>query len=241
MNRTIYNRARTLLIETRLPKILWGEAVKCAVYQLNRCPSSAINFKTPAEKRFGNKDLAKLRVFGAKAWMHILPKQDKLSKRSKEMIFVGYGANGYRLWDSKNNDIIVSRDVRFDETKTKYKEEMNKNKIDDTTPEGYFEEEIMEKEDTKKDKEDDQKRSEIYQDQFEMQQPTKEDKTSKEVTKNDQEDTEKTENISEGSNNEENRMETKEYITRSGRNVQKPKRIVEDYELYTAYCLLSGE
>lgn len=120
MNRTLLNKARTLMLESQLPKHLWGEAVKCATYQLNRCPSSAIDYWTPTEVMYGHKDLEKLRVFGSKAWAYILPKGNKLEPRAREMRLVGYGKVGYRLWDPIENIIKLSRDVKFDENDVKY-------------------------------------------------------------------------------------------------------------------------
>lgn len=35
---------------------------------------------------------------------------------------VGYGNNGYRLWNPNTKEIIKSRDVRFDESQIKYNE-----------------------------------------------------------------------------------------------------------------------
>ncbi|CAH0715205.1 unnamed protein product, partial [Brenthis ino] len=121
MNRTLYNNARTQLIETQLPKHLWTEAILCSAYQLNRCPSSSINFKTPEEIFRGTTDLSKLKCFGSKCWAVILPRQGKFDERSRETRMVGYGQNGYRLWDSKTNEIIVSRDVKFNEMDIVYK------------------------------------------------------------------------------------------------------------------------
>lgn len=120
MNRTLYNKARTQMLETNLPKYLWGEAIVSSAYQLNRCPSSAINFQIPAEVMFGSLDLNRLRVFGSKAWAIQLPRGNKFDKRAHEMRMVGYAPNGYRLWNPKENKIVISRDVRFDEEDIKY-------------------------------------------------------------------------------------------------------------------------
>ncbi|CAH2108821.1 unnamed protein product [Euphydryas editha] len=216
MNRTIYNRARTLLIETGLPKMLWGEAVRCAVYQINRCPSLAINFQSPVEKMHGNKNLSRLKVFGSKVWVHILPKQDKLLERAKEMRFVGYQNNGYRLWDPESNKIIVSRDVRFDETQIQYKEQKNESS----------DENILHDEDV----DDTEKNTERSQ--------TKKTAEGKEETSKDQDDDVYDE--SEYEDTEEGIKESKK-ITRSGRIVKKPSRYQDDQEIYTAYCLLSSD
>lgn len=37
------------------------------------------------------------------------------------MRMIGYANNGYKLWNPKTDEIIVSRDVRFDENNTRYK------------------------------------------------------------------------------------------------------------------------
>ncbi|KAL2487477.1 Uncharacterized protein Adt_32233 [Abeliophyllum distichum] len=47
MNKTIMNKVRCLLISSGVPKGFWGEAVATAVYLISRCPSSAIQSKTP--------------------------------------------------------------------------------------------------------------------------------------------------------------------------------------------------
>ena len=120
MNRTILDKVRCMLLETNLPKYLWGEAVRNAVYQINRSPTRALDGETPAMKQFGKQDLNKLRVFGAKAWMLKLPKQSKLEPRAVAMRMIGYTGEGYRLWDSKTNNIEISRDVTFDENDYKY-------------------------------------------------------------------------------------------------------------------------
>lgn len=62
------------------------------------------------------------------------------------MRFMGYQQNGYRLWDSENNKIVVSRDVRFDENQIKYSEINN----EEENSHNYY----YEKEDNQKDTED---------------------------------------------------------------------------------------
>lgn len=126
MNRTLYDKTRIMLNESNLPKHLWGEATLCATYLLNSTPSKAINFNIPA-KRFGRDiDLKRLRIFGSKAWMMNIPKNDKLDDRAREMRMVGYARTGYRLWDPKLDKVFSSRDVRFDESDTRYSENEDK-------------------------------------------------------------------------------------------------------------------
>lgn len=122
MNRTLADRVRAMLLETNLPKYLWGEAIRCAAYTINRSPTKALRGDTPAKIWYGKNNLEKIRVFGSKAWGMIFPRPSKLEPRAKPMIMIGYCGSGYRLWDPTTNDIIESRDVRFDESDYRYNE-----------------------------------------------------------------------------------------------------------------------
>ena len=48
-NRTILDMARSLLKAKKLPKQYWAEAVSCAVYLLNRCPTKSLQGVIPEE------------------------------------------------------------------------------------------------------------------------------------------------------------------------------------------------
>jgi transposase InsO family protein len=127
LNRTLQDKVRTLLAETNLPKTLWGEAIRCAAYQLNRSPTNALNGQIPAKIYLGRLDIEKLRIFGSKAWAYKLPKCDKLETRAREVRMVGYHPCGYRLWDPVTNEIVVSRDVRFNESNIFFKGQEKEN------------------------------------------------------------------------------------------------------------------
>lgn len=64
MNRTLMNRTKVKFIETKLPKTLWGEAIRCSPYELKRSPANANENVTPAKIWFNENDLSKLKVFG---------------------------------------------------------------------------------------------------------------------------------------------------------------------------------
>jgi len=103
-----------LMFQAQLPKEMWGEAVKTAAYLLNRSPTEATPGTTPIENWTGRKpDLSRLQIFGTDAYAKVLGYLKKLDVRSKRFIFVGYGTNGYRLWDPERRRIIRSRDVVF--------------------------------------------------------------------------------------------------------------------------------
>lgn len=120
MNRTLLDKVRTKFAETNLPRELWGEAILCSAYELNRSPTKSNNGKSPSELFYGKNDISKLRVFGCRAWSVELPRSDKLTKRAELQIMVGYNTNGYRLWNFEKNEINCSRDVTFDEEQTDY-------------------------------------------------------------------------------------------------------------------------
>lgn len=120
MNRTILERVRCMLLGSGLPKKFWGEAATTAVYLINRCPSSALYYKTPMEVWDGKPaDYSNLRIFGSLAYAHV--RDGKLEPRAVKCVFLGYpkGVKGYKLWrlDPGGGKCIVSRDVTFDETR----------------------------------------------------------------------------------------------------------------------------
>lgn len=122
MNRTLADKVRAMLLETKLPKKLWGEAIRSAAYVINRSPTKALYGDTPANIWYGENKLEKIRVFGSKAWSVILPKPSKLEPRAKPMIMIGYCGSGYKLWNPLTDETEESRDVRFDESDYKYDE-----------------------------------------------------------------------------------------------------------------------
>lgn len=118
-NRTIVERARSMLHSQELGYELWAEAVAAAVYLKNRSPTKAVPNMTPEEAWSGLKpSVAHLRAFGCKAYAHI-PKQkrNKFDSKSLECIFVGYlnNSKGYRLFNPITRTVIESRDVIFNE------------------------------------------------------------------------------------------------------------------------------
>lgn len=100
--------------------VFWKLACETAVHVNNRTPSQRLKWKTPIEMFTGKKpDLSYFRVFGCKAFVLTQKerRQNKLTPKAKVMTFVGYepGSKGYRFWDSNSRQIVVSRDVTFDE------------------------------------------------------------------------------------------------------------------------------
>lgn len=116
-NRTIVERVKSIIADGRLPKELWMEIASTVVYLKNRSPTVALS-TTPYEAWYGKKpNLSHLRIIGSTVFVHV-PKEKriKLDSNSNKCTLVGYGGtNQYRVWDPSRKDVIVSRDVVFDE------------------------------------------------------------------------------------------------------------------------------
>lgn len=118
-NRTIMDMVKCMLRLKNLPKYFWAEAVACAVYILNRSPSSSVEGRTPFEVWSGRRpNIEHMRVFGCIAYAHVPNHiRKKLDDKAEKCIFIGYSnvTKGYKLYNPKKEKVIISRDVIFDE------------------------------------------------------------------------------------------------------------------------------
>ena len=119
MNRTIMEKARSMLHYKSVPTEWWAEAVNTATYLINRSTNTAQSDKTPYEMAFKVKpSMDNLRVFGSQGYAHIdVTKRTKLDPHSFRCMFLGYAENvkGYRVVDLETSKIQVSRSVKLDE------------------------------------------------------------------------------------------------------------------------------
>ena len=120
LNRTLVEKARTMLVHAGVPLNLWGEAVVTANYLKNRLPTKALKgYVTPYEKWFGRKpDVSHLKVFGCIAYAHVPDVlRRKLDEKAIKLRFIGYDQNtkGYRLYDKVSQKVYKRRDVTFNE------------------------------------------------------------------------------------------------------------------------------
>lgn len=118
-NRSLMEMARCLLIDAKLEKKYWGEAVTYSNYLQNRLGTKATGV-SPVERWRGIKpDLKDMHIFGSKVYAHI-PKElrKKLDNKAKGYRFAGFDENskGYRLMDTSIDKIVISRDVKFTES-----------------------------------------------------------------------------------------------------------------------------
>jgi hypothetical protein len=97
----------------------WVEAINCANYIVNRTPTKSL--KNITLKEAWNKikpDVSQLCVFDSITWAHIPDEKTKaLQPKSLKCVFVGYFeyVKDYILLQPHCNEIIIIRDVKFDE------------------------------------------------------------------------------------------------------------------------------
>ena len=116
-NGTIMDMARSMLKAKHLPNYYWVQAVHCAVYIWNRCPTKAVMNKVSEEAWSGGKQgVTHMKVFGCVAYADI-PNQlrKKLDSKGEKCIFIGYSeeSKAYRLYIPSTKKFFVSRDVQF--------------------------------------------------------------------------------------------------------------------------------
>lgn len=143
-NRTLVEMARCLMLQAKLPNSLWAEAINAATFLRNRCPTKALENKTPYEMWFDEKPyVGFLRIIESK--VIVLNKSGQCKKfdpKGYEYILVGYSheSKAYRLWQRGTRKIIKARDVKFFERI----EEENRNDVFVDFNEGNNSEEINE-------------------------------------------------------------------------------------------------
>ena len=101
-----------------MTKGFWAEAMGTVAHILNRSPRKNLDWRTPYELFYGRAlDISYFRIFGCRAWV-FNDQGKKWDPKSLPMIFVGYefGSKAYRLWNPKNWSIVISANVRFNET-----------------------------------------------------------------------------------------------------------------------------
>ena len=104
-----------------LPNTFWQDAAETALHIYNRQPMRRSKWICPITLWNGKKpDVSYFKTFGCQAYVFI-PKEDrqnKLSPKSEEMIFIGYetGTKGYRFWSSSKHRVVIQTTATFDES-----------------------------------------------------------------------------------------------------------------------------
>ena len=107
----------------------WSYAVRTTIHVYNVTPIAKDGFKTP--KKMWSRltpDISHLRIFGCSAYVTInKKKRRKLDLKSREMTFIGYepGSKGYQFWDKDSQSVVISRDVKFNESKFPHRKDLD--------------------------------------------------------------------------------------------------------------------
>ena len=116
-NRTLMEMVRSMMSYSSVPISLWGEALKTAMYILNKVPSKAVP-KTPFELWIGRKpSLRHIHIWGCPAEPRIYdPHEKKLDSRTISGYFIGYPdkSKGYRFYCLNHSvRIVETGNARF--------------------------------------------------------------------------------------------------------------------------------
>ena len=97
----------------------WVEEINYENYIVNHIPAKVLRNITPEEAWSSIKpDVSHFCLFGSEVWAHTPDEKHKaLEPKSEKCIFAGYceDVKGYRLLQPKSKNIIIRRDVKFDE------------------------------------------------------------------------------------------------------------------------------
>jgi hypothetical protein len=123
-NRTLKEMANCMIQSNGLSLKYWVEAINCENYIVNHTPTKALKNITSEESWNKIKPyVSHFCVFGSIAWAQIpYEKRKELQPKSEKYIFVGYSKDvkGYRLLQPHSNEIVIRRDVKFDENLLAY-------------------------------------------------------------------------------------------------------------------------
>jgi hypothetical protein len=90
MNRTLMDKARSMLSGVGIAQEFWEEAIDTEKYLVNVSPSSALVDLTPHEVWYSlNPSISHVKVFGCDAFFHV-PKEKRRKMDKKAYIFIGY-------------------------------------------------------------------------------------------------------------------------------------------------------
>lgn len=119
-HRHIVETGLTLLRHASLPLKLWVHAFQCAVYLINRQPTTTLQGRSPFQVLLrGNPNYKKLKIFGCLCFPWLTPyNNSKLDPKSKPCVFIGYCTqqSAYKCLDPQTSRVYITRHVIFDET-----------------------------------------------------------------------------------------------------------------------------
>lgn len=123
MNQTMCYNTMAMLIESKLPKSFWTEAMQTATFLIAHRPSSSNGGESPWTRMTGRRvDPTLWKPFGCPAYAHIFKAQHngKFGNKAHKSIMLGYAPNmkAYRLFNVHTRKVFSSRHVTFNENGT---------------------------------------------------------------------------------------------------------------------------
>jgi hypothetical protein len=115
LNRTKTELARAMLIDAKLLRYLWAEAMSHAIWIKNRSPTQALDGRSPYQAHYGEApDLSKLVPFGMQAWVKIVG-AGKLDSHAEPGYFVSFDSKstGYRIYFPGKRMVKPEQEVIF--------------------------------------------------------------------------------------------------------------------------------
>ena len=115
LNRTLLERIRAFTHKSGLPKTLWGEALRHAIWLKNRTATRALDGKTPFEALYGRPpDLLNLRLWGCPVWVHSAD-GSKLDVHARQAKWIGLDTDtrAHRVYWPSAGKVGVERNVYF--------------------------------------------------------------------------------------------------------------------------------
>jgi len=129
----LLNVAKTLMIQSHLPKIYWLYSMIHVVHIINMFPTPVLNDFSHHEMLYKTwPDFNQLKVFGSLCYARTLSiNRSKFDPRASKCVFIGFenGTKGYTLLNNQSREIFVSRDVFF------YKHVFPYQRVEDTSNE----------------------------------------------------------------------------------------------------------
>lgn len=119
-NRTLSDKIRCLLVEAKVPKSFWADALRHLTFSINSIPcNTPAGYNSPNTiTEVSNVNPSSLHPFGCLVWYKV-PEANrrKLDPKGRSAILLSYLSNGggYRLWDLGRRVFIKSRDVIFND------------------------------------------------------------------------------------------------------------------------------
>lgn len=122
-NRTLVERARSMLHWAKCPRSFWAEALEVACYLRNLAPTAG-RPATPYEMLFGVRpDLSRLHTFGCMAYVHVdKDLRSKLDFKCLQGVFLRVDLESKQSRVFVDGKVVVSRDVVCDDTKPAWPE-----------------------------------------------------------------------------------------------------------------------